>query len=120
MIRYLLVLALLHAAPCWCDEEQLRDPTAPIGAATQAVVQKNVPSAHRANKPQWNLGGVLVSEDGKKALLNGRWYKEQEFVDGWQLAEIESSAVVLKRVGRTQKISMFPKLSGNAVGNQPE
>lgn len=120
----LLVLLVFLSVRSWgsSDDGGLRDPTAPINApaAPAASAVRNSSAAPRNNKAQWALGGVLISGDGKKALLNGRWYKEREHIDGWELAAIEPAAVVLKRVGRTQRILMFPNINGDAVKIQPE
>lgn len=117
----LRVLAALLTTSSWgiSDDGNMRDPTAPINSPPASTV-RNSSTAPKINKPQWALGGVLISDEGKKALLNGRWYKERERVDGWELAAIEPAAVVLKRVGRTQRILMFPNINGDAVKIQPE
>lgn len=103
----------------WADDASLKDPTAPFNSAVAPAVN----NSRKVLKPsglQWNLGGILISDESKKAMLNGRWYNEQDYVDGWQLSLIEASAVILKRVGKTQRVPMYPTLTTSTVNLQPE
>lgn len=103
----------------WADDASLKDPTAPFNSIAAPAVT-NSRKVLKPSGPQWNLGGILISNESKKAMLNGRWYNEQDFVDGWQLSLIEDSAVILKRVGKTQRVPMYPSLTTSTVNLQPE
>ncbi|HMY40353.1 MAG TPA: hypothetical protein PK011_13590, partial [Marinagarivorans sp.] len=63
---------------------------------------------------------VLISDDGKKALVNGRWYNERDQINGWQLVQVETAAVVLKQAGKTQRILLYPSLTKNTLTLKPE
>jgi hypothetical protein len=98
---------------------ELKDPTLPFNSGY--TVEKNSSKIHvKASKPQWVLDAIIVSENGKKVLLNGRWYKELEHVGEWQVALIEASSVLLKRNKASKRIFMYPNLTTNTENFNPE
>jgi hypothetical protein len=101
------------------DEAVLRDPTAPFNS-TQTSAVSGAKSVAKVSGPRWILDGILISDEGKKALLNGRWYKEQELIDGWQVAIVDASSIVLKREGKALRIPLYPSLTKNTVIHKPE
>lgn len=113
------LICLLMCSGVQAEEAILKDPTAPFNAVRSAPVSGGRAAVKNAG-PRWVLDGVLISEDGKKALLNGRWYNERDHIDGWQLAQVETAAVVLKQVGKTQRILLFPSLTKTTLTLKPE
>ncbi|HEY6530539.1 MAG TPA: hypothetical protein VIZ65_17755 [Cellvibrionaceae bacterium] len=101
------------------DEAGLRDPTAPFNSAHTSIVS-GARAVTKVAGPRWILEGILISDEGKKALLNGRWYKEQDLIDGWQVAIVEASSIVLKRDGKVLHVPMYPSLTKNTVNHKPE
>ncbi len=120
MNKHLFILLIfLGGNNAWAQDAALKDPTAPF-TSTHSVNSASPRVAAKKPGPQWVLDGVLISDEGKKALLNGRWYAERNQVNGWHLERVEPAAVVLTRAGKSQRIMMYPRLTKNTEPLQPE
>lgn len=120
MNRYVLgTIFWIACIDVQAQEAALKDPTAPFNSVSAAVVNTGRPVVKNIG-PRWVLDGVLISNESKKALLNGRWYNEQDHINGWQLAQVETAAVVLKQAGKTQRILLFPSLTKTTLTLKPE
>lgn len=120
MIKFLIgLMTTLTCIGLQAEEAVLKDPTAPFNSTRSAPV--NGPrTAPKNTGPRWTLDGVLISAEGKKALVNGRWYKEHDHIDGWQLVQVDTAAVVLKQASKTQRILLFPSLTNTTLTLKPE
>lgn len=120
MNKYVVVLVWVFSC-AWVQGEEtaLKDPTAPFNSQRSTPLS-SARAATKNTSPRWVLDGVLISEEGKKALLNGRWYNERDHVNGWQLVQVDTAAVVLKQAGKTQRILLYPSLTKNTLTLKPE
>lgn len=100
MARYLAILAAIFASalgPAFAVE--LADPTRPPKPAV-------ADAAVAPNPAQWQLSLVRVSDDDRRAVVNGKLVREGDQVGSARVLRIESSHVVLKQAGRAIRIAL--------------
>jgi type II secretory pathway component PulC len=85
----------------------------PDGDATVVVNNEPIPTS-KAAAGAVNLLGIVIIADNRRALMrfgpdNTRLVSKGENIDGWELKEIEESAVRIARSGREQRIELLRK-----------
>jgi MSHA biogenesis protein MshK len=99
------ILMPLHYSAA--EEPPLRDPMRPYE-------QAQIPDA-RGNQPRRiALTAVLISAERRIAVINGKFYREGESVDGAQITRIESESVRFRRAGQDIEV----RLDGGRTGSQ--
>jgi hypothetical protein len=73
-----------------------------------------VPPPAPVAPPNFALGGVMISEDAKKAYVvnkansQGQWLSEGETIMGWTLQSIDTTSAKLQQAERTIELHMYP------------
>ncbi|MCE0555812.1 MULTISPECIES: MSHA biogenesis protein MshK [unclassified Motilimonas] len=96
--KYLFFIASLSGF-AW--GEDLVDPTAPKQG--ELVVAPSLQTEQVL--PQ--LQSILYQQDHQSAVINNQAYRVGEMVSGYRVLSIQASHVLLKRNGKTIKLSLF-------------
>ena len=88
-------LALVWAATAAQDGD-LKDPMRPFRPSAAA----------RSMEPRFRLTAILVSDERRVAVINGRALRVGDAVDGAQLTAVRPSSVELRRGSRTFTVSL--------------
>jgi hypothetical protein len=99
------------ALRAWAAGDSVPDPTAPFGAAPVAASAVGGKAAvHKAPAP-WVLQAILHSDQGKKAMLNGRWLQEADTYQGWRVQKIDDFSLVLTSGKQQRTLRLHPRLN---------
>ncbi|UCD69108.1 MAG: hypothetical protein JSW48_03170 [Betaproteobacteria bacterium] len=108
----LLTAGLTLALFCLTSAAQrLRDPTRPppgAFAATKATTKSVAPKT-------MTLQTVLISPQRRTAVINGKVMSLGDTIDGYRLAEIRESEVVMKGSKGTRTLRLYPGVSKAAA-----
>jgi hypothetical protein len=64
--------------------------------------------------PALVVGGIVLTAKTRRAYLrrpaeaDGRWHEAGQVIDGWSLAEIDHTGIVLEQAGRRFPIQLYP------------
>ncbi len=109
------------------EQEKLKDELAKLGRDyTPAPVSGSGPesytNAKKSEPKKITVKAILISEDGKTALLywgsKKAWVKEGELFEGWLISEIGKDKVILTKEGVSQILSYHPLPIYEGVRNE--
>ena len=86
----LVVLAHACATPAVAQEPPLRDPMRPFAAAPDA-------GGETSASQRLTLTGVLISESRRIAVINNRFYRVGDRVDGAEIVRTEPGSMRIRR-----------------------
>lgn len=89
------LLVLLMSVTVWADYRGMRDPTKPLRFV-----------AENQGLGSLSLHSVLISEERKFAVINGKQVKEQELINGAKVIAIQPGRVRLLINGREKELVM--------------
>jgi hypothetical protein len=93
-----LILVLLINQPYFVFARELTDPTRPLEIETETVEDRQV-------KPVLpRLGFVLIASDRRIAIIDGRRYEKDDYIDSYRVASISEDRVTL--VDGSKKIEL--------------
>jgi hypothetical protein len=81
----------------------------PQRATPPAAVARPPPS-----DPALVVGGIVLTAKARRAYLrrpaetDGRWHETGQVIDGWTVAEIDRTGIVLEQAGRRLPIPLYP------------
>ncbi len=95
-VRLMIALiVLLMSITVWADYRGMRDPTKPLRFV-----------AENQGLASLSLHSVLISEERKFAVINGKQVKEQESINGAKVIAIQPGRVRLLINGREKELVM--------------
>ena len=98
--RNIAVLMLLAAAAtALAQEPRLQDPTRPYRPVAAAA-------GGGPAEQGFALTGVLVSETRRIAVINGRFYREGDRINGEEILRIEPGSIRIRRNGEVVTVSV--------------
>ena len=100
MARFCMV-CLLGMLSCPLLADTLVDPTMPLAG----MPDSDNPTLSQQPLPQ--LQGIVISNAGRSAVLNGLNVQIGQQVAGYRVLAIHSDAVILERDGRRQTLSLY-------------
>jgi hypothetical protein len=107
LYRYIALGLALFALSFTTIAQQLRDPTRP-----QAGIRDKVPTAKTKKSnpsPKLVLQTILIGDDRRAAVINGRLIAVGDTISGYRLSEIRAGEVVLlKGKGNSRTLYLFP------------
>lgn len=86
-------------------DNQVRDPTTPLGHAADFSVARK--------EPEWMLDSVLIGANRKLAIINGQTFREGQLLPGTgeiKVQRILPQTVVLQQGGKTWVLNMSPSI----------
>ncbi len=81
-------------------------PTKVIIAATPAPAPSATPAVKGFDANEYKLSGVMINDEGGMAIINGRFIRQGQMVDGAKLIRVSNRYVELEFHGRKYNISM--------------
>ena len=103
------VMMLLVVIPA---QAQLDDPTRPPG------YRLVLPGGKQARGAHYDLQAVRISAEQKVAMINGRYFREGQWVSGAQLMDIQSAYVTLQKNGKRFDIRLVTNNVDKTLSNQ--
>ncbi|MGH1371214.1 MAG: hypothetical protein ACRBBW_04205 [Cellvibrionaceae bacterium] len=111
---FILIVCLVGASGVWSediDEDdsearaeyetensgEMRDPTRPLSYVSPAKVKA---------KSHWRLDSVLISSQRKLAVINGEFVREQGWIKGAQVTQIENGRVTIMVKGKPKVLTL--------------
>lgn len=88
------------------QEIEMRDPTRPL---TYVAPNK------AKEKSSWRLDSVLISSQRKLAVINGEFVKEQGWVKGAQVTQIETGRVTIMVKGKPRVLTLSTDIRKSKV-----
>jgi hypothetical protein len=92
-----------------------REPFVPPPPAPPPIPKVAVPPPPPVAQPNFALGGVMITEDAKKAYVvnkatsQGEWLSEGESIMGWTLQFVDTTSAKLQQAERTVELQMYPQ-----------
>jgi hypothetical protein len=84
--------------------QQSGDPLRPPGYHSGPAAK----GAERPRKPSYHLSSILITDAGRRAIINGRSVAEGEAIDGARVEAISANQVTLQRDGRRLTLEFLP------------
>lgn len=109
------------------EQERLKDELAKLGrsyapAPVSGSRSESYTNAKKSEPKKITVKAILISEDGKTALLywgsKKAWVKEGELFEGWLISEIGEDRVILTKEGASQILSYHPLRGYEGVRNE--
>lgn len=97
-------LIWISVSPAAEDLKQLSDPTRPHLPGAAPVDAREI-----AVGPE--LQSTMISLTFRRAIINGRTYKQGDKIDGAVITSIQPYEVTLKQGGRETRLRLLPKLT---------
>ena len=89
---------------------RLKDPFAAQIALNQPPSDETLPGSAASAEPIHNQNMTLQAIfNGKTALIDGKWYKQDEKIYGYIISRIDHDAVLLQRKKKKLKLSLVTK-----------
>jgi hypothetical protein len=60
---------------------------------------------------QWRVTATFISGEGRRAIINGKSYREGEMIEPGQIEKIDEGGILLRRGRRTSYLSVMPERS---------
>jgi hypothetical protein len=105
------LLALLPIYGVAAEDLPLQDPTLPYE-------QAQTPAARGSVSRRLELTAVLISSQRRIAVINGKFYREGEHVDGAQITRIEPESVGLRRGSEEMEVRLNTGRTGLKTASQ--
>jgi hypothetical protein len=86
-----------------------RNPFLPVEKPLSPGPVRKSGEAEKISPPSVELQGIIRSEGGFLAIINGERRKEGSFVSGWKLVKIDNYRVWLRRGGEKLKLELSEK-----------
>lgn len=99
-----VTLVWVSASSAAEDLKQLSDPTRPHQLRTAPVGARETVTG-----PE--LQSTMISLTFRRAVINGRTYKQGDKIDGAVITNIQPYEVTLKQGGRETRLRLLPKLT---------
>lgn len=101
MYKFFVGITSLAVTLAFADDNALRDPTRPIGAAAHQAVASHPSSLQ--------LNSVLISPSRKVATINGQSLMQGQTIKGtdYQVVSIQKNTVTLKSGDTTRVLTMI-------------
>lgn len=115
MFSRMLSLLLLAALPCAIlaasdDTQALPDPTRPVlYDFNAAAASGGLLGSFFATAPTYTLGSVLIREQTRIAVINGKRVQVGDSVDGARVRRIEPDGVVLDQNGEQITLARYAR-----------
>jgi hypothetical protein len=95
MMRTCSLTMMLIILPAVVSANPLPDPTMPYDydATPVQVIEFTEPR----DGIKWNLTGIRISEQDRSAILNGRVVRAGDWIEGAQVIDIETDAVLIEQ-----------------------
>lgn len=96
----LILLSLFISLNLFAQSETLVDPTQPLNF--QVKKEKKV---YRNALPR--LQSIVVAEGKRQVILNNKLYKKGQWVNGYQITQIDTQKVLLEYKNKTYKLTLY-------------